>query len=93
MQKGIPCRLTDYLELIDWTGRVIKANKRGQMSESTSPIPQRLNIETCDWLIMSQQFEYRFGHLVGSVQILKRACHLLHYKRTVGSNICSRLLH
>lgn len=69
---------TDYLELVDWTGRIIKANKRGQIPASTSPILQRLNIDAGDWLIMAQQFEGRFGHLVGSVKTLRRACQRLH---------------
>jgi len=93
MPTGVPCRLTDYLELVDWTGRIIKANKRGQIPASTSPILQRLNIDASDWLTMAQQFEGRFGHLVGPIQSLKRACHLLHYQRTVGASNCSRLLH
>lgn len=29
MPKGLPFRLTDYLELVDWAGRVIRNDKRG----------------------------------------------------------------
>ena len=27
--KGLPFRLTDYLELVDWTGRILREDKRG----------------------------------------------------------------
>ena len=30
---AIPCVLIDSLELVDWTGRVIRDNKRGVMAE------------------------------------------------------------
>ena len=29
MPKGLPFRLTDYLELVDWTGRILREDKRG----------------------------------------------------------------
>ena len=30
MPKGLPFRLTDYLELVDWTGRILREDKRGE---------------------------------------------------------------
>ena len=29
MPKGVPMRLTGYLELVDWTGRILREDKRG----------------------------------------------------------------
>ena len=29
MPEGLPFRLTDYLELVDWTGRILREDKRG----------------------------------------------------------------
>ncbi|MEZ0148233.1 MAG: transposase [Candidatus Reddybacter sp.] len=29
MPDGLPCRLSDYLELVDWTGRIVRDDKRG----------------------------------------------------------------
>ena len=31
MPDGLPFRLADYLELVDWTGRQIREDKRGQL--------------------------------------------------------------
>lgn len=93
MPSGIPCRLNDYIELVDWTGRILRTDKRGAIPSDTPPILSRLNIEPDNWLTMSRQFEGRFGHLVGSLQTLKHACSLLHYRRTVGASNCWRLLH
>ena len=33
MPAGLPFRLTDYLELVDWTGRQIREDKRGAIGE------------------------------------------------------------
>jgi hypothetical protein len=44
MPKGLPFRLTDYLELVDWTGRILRDDKRGGILESTPQILQQLNI-------------------------------------------------
>jgi len=35
----------DYLELIDWAGRVIREDKRGAISRHTPPILQRLGLD------------------------------------------------
>ena len=33
MPKGLPFRLTGYIELVDWTGRIIREDKRGVIPE------------------------------------------------------------
>ncbi|MBL1277810.1 MAG: transposase, partial [Ectothiorhodospiraceae bacterium] len=54
MPKGLPFRLTDYLELVDWTGRILRDDKRGAIPENTPPILGRLNIETKHWLYLTK---------------------------------------
>jgi hypothetical protein len=44
MPNGLPFRLTDYLELVDWTFRILRDDKRGGILESTPQILQQLNI-------------------------------------------------
>jgi len=41
MPKGLPFRLTDYLELVDWTGRILRADKQGAIPHNTLPILNR----------------------------------------------------
>lgn len=59
--QGLPFDLTDYLELIDWTGRIIREDKRGYIKQSTTPILERLAVNNSDWLINSNQFEKVFN--------------------------------
>ncbi len=44
--ERLPFKLTDYLELIDMTGRIIREVKRGSIDASLLPILIRLNIST-----------------------------------------------
>ncbi len=56
-QSGIPFTLVDYLELVDWTGRVIRADKRGAIGSQLPPILKRLNINKKKWLSGATDFE------------------------------------
>jgi REP element-mobilizing transposase RayT len=82
MPKGLPFRLNDYLELIDWTGRAILENKRGYIPDDQPPILERLQLDPKHWLYMTQNFESRFKGLVGMSTRLVAACRRLEYRRT-----------
>lgn len=88
MPHGLPFRLTDYLELVDWTGRILRDDKRGAVSENLPPILQRLGMETKQWQYLTQNFESPFKGLVGCVFRLKQACQMLGYQRTPGIRNC-----
>ncbi|MBL1277925.1 MAG: transposase [Ectothiorhodospiraceae bacterium] len=92
MPKGLPFRLTDYLELVDWTGRILRDDKRGAIPEITPPILNRLNIEAKHWVYLTKNFESPFKGLIGSVEKLKRVCEKLGYERTPGINGCKQYL-
>jgi hypothetical protein len=89
MPKGLPFRLMDYLELVDWTGRAILANKPGYIPDHQPPILERLQIEPRHWLYMTQHFESRFKGLVGASYELKAACRKLGYRRTPNLVWCN----
>ena len=89
MPVGLPFKLTDYLELVDWTGRIIREDKRGHIASGLPPILQRLNMASNNWLYLSQHFESPFKGLVGSVFKLREACKKLKYQRTPGITSCA----
>ncbi|MEZ0150406.1 MAG: hypothetical protein AB9Q19_14000 [Candidatus Reddybacter sp.] len=91
MPDGLPCRLSDYLELIDWTGRLVSDDKRGAMDNSTPPLLSRLNISADNWLTLSTQFEGRFGRVMGILRHLKQACAVLDYRRIPDMSSCKLL--
>jgi hypothetical protein len=58
-QPGISFHFCDYLELVDWTGLIVRKDKLGYIPSHIPPILTRLNIHLKDWLNNSQQFESR----------------------------------
>lgn len=56
-QFGILFSLTDYLELVDHTGRILRDDKRGAIAMHLPPILQRLNLNNKTWLNNVTQFE------------------------------------
>ncbi len=84
MPTGLPFRLQDYLELIDWTGKQIRADKRGSIDLKAPPILERLNIDVEHWVYNTQHFESQFKGIVGTVLSIKAQCHRLGYQRTPG---------
>ena len=93
MPDGIPMRLTDYLDLVDWTGRQIKENKRGAISGSEPAIMDRLGINAEHWLYITQNFESEFKDIVGAVDEVKSKISLFwddqrERRRTAGIQAC-----
>lgn len=88
--KGLPFRLNDYLELVDWTGRILRDDKRGAIPDVVPPILDRLNLDAKHWLYLAKHFESPFKGLVGSVYKLKQACQTLGYERTPGLRSCEK---
>jgi REP element-mobilizing transposase RayT len=56
-QDGIPYSWSDYLQLVDWSGRAIRNDKRGSIPSNLPPILARLNISPDRWLLNSRHFE------------------------------------
>ncbi len=92
MPRGLPFRATDYLDLVDWTGRQLRENKRGAIDSRLPPILERLQIDPKHWLYMTRQFESRFKGIVGTALRLKAVCQELGYRRTPNAAACRALL-
>ena len=64
---AINVKLSEYLELVDYTGRVIREDKQaGVIPEHLSPILTRLQFEPNHWVSFVKTLETRFSHAVGS---------------------------
>ena len=92
MPHGLPFILTDYLELVELTGRVIREDKRGYIEQHQPPILQRLGIETEQWMKMTTSFEKSFKSLVGNPSLMDTAIALMGQKRRAGIKNCEALL-
>jgi len=68
---GIPFKLNDYLQLVDWGGREIKRNKRGYIPSQAPPILARLQMDAIPVLdYLGRADQPTFGAL-GPVSMLR----------------------
>lgn len=70
---GIPFNAQDYLDLVDWTGRAVHADKRGAIDLDALSILELLGIDTLEWLPTVTALQTRFELVIGSPVRLRRA--------------------
>lgn len=73
------------------TGRILRNDKRGAISNNAESILTRLGIDSDQWLEMTAGFEECFKTFAGGEQILRSACEQLHYQRPPGLSQSQRL--
>jgi len=64
-QTGILFGLQDYIQRVDYTGRMIRPDKRGSIPGHLPPILQRLNLNQKQWLENATAFEQNFYRKFG----------------------------
>jgi len=69
--NGIFFTFRDYLELLDWTGRIIRNDKRGFIDKKLPPILNRLELGPQQWHRNCTQFEFlhasRFNRITPNI--------------------------
>ncbi len=70
-QGIIPFVLTDYFELVDWTGRAIRDYKRGAVAAQLPPIFGRLGVNPDEWLNTMRPHGNRFVLAMGRLKTLR----------------------
>ncbi|WP_407333559.1 transposase [Enterovibrio sp. 27052020O] len=88
MPDGIPFRLMDYLALVDWTGRQIRDDKRGNIDNTQPSLLERLGFDSENWLSTCTCIER--GSMIGTESSLKAALPDLHRKRLSGLRLPDR---
>lgn len=68
----------DYLELIDWTGRSCREDKRGYIPGYLPPILSRLNIDPEHWIKAMRTSGIRPCRAIGHLESLR------HYAKEIG---------
>jgi putative transposase len=84
----IPHTFPDYLDLVDWTGRLVRTDKRGSIPTELPPILHRLNIEPQQWLKVANGLERHFFYAIGPVASLSEYCQRLNKRWLHGARAC-----
>ncbi len=69
-EQGIPYCIIDYLELLDWTGRVVRNDKHGYISGERPKLLKLLSIEGDTWVELANNFGKDYQGAVGSLEEL-----------------------
>ena len=64
---SMPLTLEEYLQVLDWTGRQLRAGKRGKIADEIKPILTRLQIDHNNWLKTIDSYGSLFCRVAGSV--------------------------
>ena len=91
MPTGLPFRLTDYFELVDWTGRILRDDRKGAIPKEVPAILQRLQLDTRHWCYLARHFEHPFKRLVGAAHQMRSVCEALGQRWVQGISQCERL--
>ncbi len=87
MPKGLPFELSTYLELLDWTGRCMREDKRGAIPDSAHPILERLDISPDNWLKLTTLLTKAFKAAIGKEPaITDYTTHMHRQRRSCLSN-------
>ncbi len=82
-QVGLPFKLIDYFQLVEWTGRCIREDKRGVIPEHIKPLFERFNVNEDDWLSIITDFNRHFISAAGSHK------QLIHWAITTNRKWCA----
>ena len=88
--KALPYILHDYLELVDWSGRAVRSDKKGSIPSDIPPILARLGIDSDEWL-KTMSWSNRFYRAVGRLEAMKAFAQEMGQKWLQGLCYCSRL--
>ena len=80
------------VKLVDWTGRIMRDDKRGWIDNHLPPILQRLGIAEGQWSHLTKDFEKQFHQFVGDADSVKEVTLALGYQRAKGLGRCHALL-
>ena len=65
--------LDQYLQLLDWTGRQLRTDKRGSIPKGLDPMLERLQCSAETWLDLVKNFRKRFRVEIGLPAALQSA--------------------
>ncbi|WP_448218377.1 transposase [Endozoicomonas sp. 2B-B] len=90
--KALPYILHDYLELVDWSGRAVRSDKKGSIPSDIPPILSQLEIDSNEWL-KTMRWNNRFYRAVGRLEAMKTFAREMGRQWVQGLFTCSRLFH
>lgn len=89
--EAIPMAFAEYLQLLDWTGRVGHAGKRGAIDTKSPPLLERLHIDPDAWRRVMVPSGNVFGRALGRLGRLRLHAQALGQSRVRGMRQAARI--
>ncbi len=67
----LSCHLKDYIELVDWTGRIVRKNKRAFIASTEPKILKTLKLTAQDWEYLALGIQKRSINTIHGLERLK----------------------
>jgi REP element-mobilizing transposase RayT len=88
---NLPMRLQDYLQLVDFTGRMARADKPGVIDAKLASILVRLRIDPEEWKTTMRIGGNRFGRALGRLEQMRAHARRLGQRWIRGLQVAQRL--
>lgn len=85
----IDYNLIDYIELVDSTGRILRDDKKGVISDKLEPILTRLALNPKCWIENIKYLQLRFSYAIGHSESLVNFTH--HHYKSKSINAAKKL--
>lgn len=79
-----------YFDLVDWTGRTIRGDKRGAIPVHIQPILQKLGVNEANWVNNTQHFGRRFRRALGRVNRIRQLANRTESKWIAGLTVAKQ---
>jgi hypothetical protein len=80
----LPMKLRDYIELVEWTGKQVRSDKRGAIAKHAPPVLKQLHLSEKRWTTQVKGIGSRFWRVVGDVEDLLEAAKRLNQRWLKG---------
>jgi hypothetical protein len=87
----LPVRLSDYVELVEWTGKQVRADKRGAIPKEAPSILSHMHIHEKRWTAQVKGVGSRYWRMVGEVDDLLEHAKRLNQRWLKGVGTAIRL--
>ncbi len=90
-ERKLSISLTEYVELVEWTGRSIVHPDKASIPAHISPLLYRLNLQQNHWLKQIENYGNHYCHVVGPVEKIRAKAKQLKLRCLHGVSAASLL--
>ena len=89
---ALPFSFQDYLQLVDWSGRAVREDKRGAIPAHLPPILSRLGIRPEAYVRALRRSDYPLQRAIGRLEAMRDTARALGQRFLKGTSVAASLL-